>query len=77
MAGAISVTITAKENESDMARQHTEVLLDVLRGEGFAKAIRSRVVSPGLLRRNRIPAGLRDHLVGRRFEMRRRSGPPD
>lgn len=25
------------ENESDMARHHTEVLLDVLRGEGFAK----------------------------------------
>ena len=25
------------ENESDMARRHTEVLLDALRGEGFAK----------------------------------------
>lgn len=30
------------ENESDMARRHTEVLLDVLRGEGFANLTHSR-----------------------------------
>jgi alkanesulfonate monooxygenase SsuD/methylene tetrahydromethanopterin reductase-like flavin-dependent oxidoreductase (luciferase family) len=40
------------ENESDMARRHTEVLLDVLRGEGFAKPNPQPMFPnpPGLLR---------------------------
>jgi hypothetical protein len=40
------------ENASDMARRHTEVLLDVLRGEGFAKPNPQPMFPnpPGLLR---------------------------
>lgn len=47
------------ETESDMARRHTEVLLDVLRGEGFAKPNPN---PPGLLRLEPHSEGLRDRI---------------
>lgn len=52
------------ENESDMARRHTEVLLDVLRGEGFAKPNPHPMFPnpPGLLRPEPHSAGLRDRI---------------
>ncbi len=52
------------ENESDMARRHTEVLLDVLRGEGFAKPNPQPMFPnpPGLLRPEPHSAGLRDRI---------------
>jgi alkanesulfonate monooxygenase SsuD/methylene tetrahydromethanopterin reductase-like flavin-dependent oxidoreductase (luciferase family) len=58
------------ENESDMARRHTEVLLDALRGEGLRNLTRSPC-SP--IRRDccglsHILKGWRENLVGRRFE---------
>ncbi|VDY51677.1 alkanal monooxygenase subunit alpha [Klebsiella oxytoca] len=65
------------ENESDMARRHTEVLLDVLRGEGFCETQSAAYVPQ--------PAGAaasgtafrrsaRTNLVGRRFECYREVG---
>ena len=52
------------ENESDMARRHTEVLLDVLRGEGFAKPNPRPMFPnpPGLLRPEPYSAGLRERI---------------
>lgn len=52
------------ENESDMARRHTEVLLDVLRGEGFAKPNLQPMFPnpPGLLRPEPHSAGLRERI---------------
>ena len=52
------------ENESDMARRHTEVLLDVLRGEGFAKPNPQPMFPnpPGLLRPEPYSAGLRERI---------------
>ena len=52
------------ENESDMARRHSEVLLDVLRGEGFAKPNPQPMFPnpPGLLRPEPHSAGLRDRI---------------
>ena len=52
------------ENESDMARRHSEVLLDVLRGEGFAKPNpQPRFPNPpGLLRPEPYSAGLRERI---------------
>jgi alkanesulfonate monooxygenase SsuD/methylene tetrahydromethanopterin reductase-like flavin-dependent oxidoreductase (luciferase family) len=52
------------ETESDMARRHAEVLLDVLRGEGFA-APNPRPMfpnPPGLLRVEPHSAGLRERI---------------
>ncbi|MDU5500631.1 MAG: LLM class flavin-dependent oxidoreductase [Enterobacter sp.] len=50
------------ENESDMARRHTEVLLEVLRGEGFAKPNPQPMFPnpPGLLRLEPYSEGLRE-----------------
>lgn len=52
------------ENESDMARHHTEVLLDVLRGEGFAKPNPQPMFPnpPGMLRVEPFSEGLRDRI---------------
>ncbi|WP_455813613.1 LLM class flavin-dependent oxidoreductase [Pseudomonas graminis] len=52
------------ENESDMARRHTEVLLDVLRGEGFAKPNPQPMFPnpPGMLRVEPFSEGLRDRI---------------
>ncbi len=52
------------ENESDMARRHTEVLLDVLRGEGFAKPNPQPMFPnpPGLLRPEPHSPGLRERI---------------
>ena len=63
--------------DADMARRHTEVLLEVLRGEGFAQPNPQPMFPnpPGLLRvepHSRGPA--RAHLVGRRFERHRGLG---
>ena len=52
------------ENESAMARRHSEVLLDVLRGEGFAKPNPQPMFPnpPGLLRPEPYSAGLRERI---------------
>lgn len=52
------------ENESDMARRHSEVLLGVLRGEGFAKPNPQPMFPnpPGLLRPEPYSAGLRERI---------------
>lgn len=52
------------ENESDMARRHSEVLLDVLRGKGFAKPNPQPMFPnpPGLLRPEPYSAGLRERI---------------
>ncbi|WP_152080966.1 LLM class flavin-dependent oxidoreductase [Enterobacter oligotrophicus] len=52
------------ESESDMARRHTEVLLEVLRGEGFAKPNPQPMFPnpPGLLRLEPHSEGLRDRI---------------
>ncbi|WP_187488752.1 LLM class flavin-dependent oxidoreductase [Duffyella gerundensis] len=52
------------ETESDMARKHTEVLLDVLRGEGFAKPNPQPMFPnpPGLLRLEPYSEGLRERI---------------
>ena len=54
----------AGETESDMARKHTEVLLDVLRGEGFAKPNPQPMFPnpPGLLRLEPYSEGLRERI---------------
>jgi alkanesulfonate monooxygenase SsuD/methylene tetrahydromethanopterin reductase-like flavin-dependent oxidoreductase (luciferase family) len=52
------------ETEADMARRHTEVLLDALRGEGFAEPNPQPMFPnpPGLLRVEPFSAGLRDRI---------------
>lgn len=52
------------ETDADMARRHTEVLLDVLRGEGFAKPNPQPMFPnpPGLLRVEPFSAGLRERI---------------
>ncbi|HDU2903510.1 TPA: LLM class flavin-dependent oxidoreductase [Klebsiella aerogenes] len=52
------------ESDADMARRHTEVLLDVLRGEGFAKPNLQPMFPnpPGLLRLEPYSAGLRERI---------------
>ncbi len=52
------------EDESDMARRHTEVLLEVLRGEGFAKPNPQPMFPnpPGLLRLEPYSEGLRERI---------------
>jgi alkanesulfonate monooxygenase SsuD/methylene tetrahydromethanopterin reductase-like flavin-dependent oxidoreductase (luciferase family) len=51
-------------SDADMARRHTEVFLDVLRGEGFAKPNPSPMFPnpPGLLRVEPYSAGLRERI---------------
>jgi alkanesulfonate monooxygenase SsuD/methylene tetrahydromethanopterin reductase-like flavin-dependent oxidoreductase (luciferase family) len=50
--------------DADMARRHTEVFLDVLRGEGFAKPNPSPMFpnAPGLLRLEPHSEGLRERI---------------
>ncbi len=52
------------ESDADMARRHTEVLLDVLRGESFAKPNPQPMFPnpPGLLRLEPYSAGLRERI---------------
>src|ERR1700685_1037289 len=52
------------ETDADMARRHTEVLLDVLRGEGFARPNPQPMFPnpPGLLRLEPYAGGLRDRI---------------
>ncbi|HBT3004365.1 TPA: LLM class flavin-dependent oxidoreductase [Klebsiella aerogenes] len=52
------------ESDADMARRHTEVLLDMLRGEGFAKPNPQPMFPnpPGLLRLEPYSAGLRERI---------------
>ncbi|EKZ6391939.1 TPA: LLM class flavin-dependent oxidoreductase [Klebsiella aerogenes] len=52
------------ESDADMARRLTEVLLDVLRGEGFAKPNPQPMFPnpPGLLRLEPYSAGLRERI---------------
>ncbi|HBU9921538.1 TPA: LLM class flavin-dependent oxidoreductase, partial [Klebsiella aerogenes] len=52
------------ESDAYMARRHTEVLLDVLRGEGFAKPNPQPMFPnpPGLLRLEPYSAGLRERI---------------
>lgn len=55
---------TEGETEADMARRHTEVLLDALRGEGFAKPNPQPMFPnpPGMLRLEPHSEGLRDRI---------------
>ncbi|AIA71921.1 monooxygenase [Pectobacterium atrosepticum SCRI1043] len=52
------------QSEADMARHHTEALLDVLRGEGFAKPNPQPMFPnpPGLLRLEPYSDGLRERI---------------
>src|SRR3954464_2715327 len=52
------------ETEADMARRHTEVFLEVLKGEGFARPNPNPMFPnpPGLLRVEPYSAGLRDRI---------------
>ena len=52
------------ESDADMGRRHTEVFLDALRGEGFAKPNPQPMFPnpPGLLRLEPLSAGLRDRI---------------
>lgn len=52
------------EAEADMARRHTDVFLDALRGEGFAEPNPQPMFPnpPGLLRVEPFSAGLRDRI---------------
>nr|WP_318381164.1 LLM class flavin-dependent oxidoreductase [uncultured Enterobacter sp.] len=52
------------ESEADMARRHTEVLLDTLRGEGFAKPNPQPMFPnpPGMLRLEPFSEGLRERI---------------
>lgn len=52
------------ESDADMGRRHTEVLLDVLRGQGFAQPNPRPMFPnpPGLLRPEPISEGLRERL---------------
>src|SRR6516162_4699742 len=62
--------------DADMARQHAEVFLEVLKGEGFARPNPRPMFHnpPGLLRVEPHSEGLRSHLVGRGVEWHRRLG---
>ena len=65
------------ETDADMARRHTEVFLEVLRGQGFAKPNPRPMFAnpPGLLRLEPYSEGsARAHLVGRGLERHRRVG---
>ncbi|AOR61936.1 LLM class flavin-dependent oxidoreductase [Pectobacterium wasabiae] len=55
---------TEGQSEADMARHHTEALLDVLRGEGFAKPNPQPMFPnpPGLLRLEPYSEGLRERI---------------
>jgi alkanesulfonate monooxygenase SsuD/methylene tetrahydromethanopterin reductase-like flavin-dependent oxidoreductase (luciferase family) len=55
---------TEGKTDADMARDHTEVLLQVLKGEGFAQPNPRPMFSnpPGLLRVEPYSAGLRDRI---------------
>ncbi len=55
---------TEGETDADMARRHTEVLLDMLRGEGFAQPSPHPMFPnpPGLLRLEPYSAGLRERI---------------
>src|SRR5213080_4744515 len=52
------------ESDADMARRHTEVLLEVLRGQGFARPSPRPMFPnpPGLLRLEPYSQGLRDRI---------------
>jgi alkanesulfonate monooxygenase SsuD/methylene tetrahydromethanopterin reductase-like flavin-dependent oxidoreductase (luciferase family) len=52
------------ESDADMARRHTEVFLDVLRGQGFAKPNPRPMFAnpPGLLRLEPYSEGLRERI---------------
>jgi len=52
------------ESDADMARRHTEVFLEALRGEGFAEPNPQPMFPnpPGLLRPEPFSAGLRDRI---------------
>ena len=52
------------ETDADMARRHTEVFLEALRGEGFAEPNPQPMFPnpPGLLRPEPFSAGLRDRI---------------
>ena len=60
----VGYTPAEGETEADMARRHTEVLLDALRGEGFAEPSPQPMFPnpPGLLRVEPFSAGLRDRI---------------
>ncbi len=65
MAGAISATAPPEGmNDAEMARNHTEVLLEVLRGNGFAQPNPQPMFPnpPGLLRVEPYSEGLRDRI---------------
>ena len=64
--------------DADMARRHTEVLLEVLRGEGFAQPSPQPMFpnSPGLLRVEPYSAGLRDRIGGAPLRMPPGTGQP-
>ena len=65
------------ETDADMARRHTEVFLELLKGEGFAQPNPRPMFPnpPGLLRLEPYsPGPARADLVGRRLELRRPSG---
>lgn len=52
------------ESDADMGRRHTEALLEVLRGEGFAKPNPQPMFAnpPGMLRPEPFSAGLRERI---------------
>ena len=62
--------------DADMAKRHTEVLLEVLRGEGLAHPNPQPMFPnpPGLLRVNRTRRACAIESGGRRFECHRRLG---
>ena len=68
------------ETDADMARQHAEVFLQVLKGDGFAEPNPRPMFPnpPGLLRPEPHSAGLRDRIwwgagIGRHGRLGRRS----
>ena len=68
------------ETDADMARRHTEVFLDLLRGEGFARAQSAAdVPEPAGPAAPRAVRGgpARAHLVGRGLKRHRRVGSQD
>src|SRR5947207_4488863 len=62
--GHFGYTPASGESDTDMARRHAEVLLDVLKGEGFAKPNPRPMFPnpPGLLRVEPHSEGLRDRI---------------
>jgi alkanesulfonate monooxygenase SsuD/methylene tetrahydromethanopterin reductase-like flavin-dependent oxidoreductase (luciferase family) len=62
--GHFGYTPAAGESDADMARRHTEELLEVLKGEGFAKPNPRPMFPnpPGLLRVEPHSEGLRDRI---------------